>query len=162
MKDPYKGRTALFWACLHGNAGAIHLLLSAGADPLAVDKQGLTPLGIVKRSGSPACLKYFRVGQYIVIPAGVINASFSAILPSLLYMALQMLDGEKRVRKATTAMAVTVKASPSSKCSSVGDIAAVEEGSILVEEVVEKGGGRAGFSWTTRFPLRRILTIPWK
>ena len=53
-RDERNGQTALHWAARGGRAGAIELLIAAGADLLAEDSDGLTPEAIALRSGHQA------------------------------------------------------------------------------------------------------------
>jgi len=54
------GRTALMLATLHGQAGAVDLLLAHGADPNAADAQGITPLQAAIAGDRPAIAAALR------------------------------------------------------------------------------------------------------
>ena len=47
------GRSALFYACYHGNYDVMSLLLAAGADGCVADKSFLTPLHYVSKNDDP-------------------------------------------------------------------------------------------------------------
>lgn len=53
------GRTALAWAVLGSDAEMVVLLLERGADRLAQDRFGQTPLGYAAAAANPAVLKAF-------------------------------------------------------------------------------------------------------
>lgn len=46
-----EGLTALSWACLKGQKGAVRLLVEAGADLNHPDRQGRTPLDLAAMNG---------------------------------------------------------------------------------------------------------------
>lgn len=46
-----EGLTALSWACLKGQKGAVRLLVEAGTDLNQPDRQGRTPLDIAALNG---------------------------------------------------------------------------------------------------------------
>lgn len=46
-----EGLTALSWACLKGQKGAVRLLVEAGADLNHPDRQGRTPLDLAALNG---------------------------------------------------------------------------------------------------------------
>lgn len=46
-----EGLTALSWACLKGQKGAVQLLVEAGADLNQPDRQGRTPLDVAALNG---------------------------------------------------------------------------------------------------------------
>lgn len=46
-----EGLTALSWACMKGQKGAVQLLVEAGADPNQPDRQGRTPLDLAALNG---------------------------------------------------------------------------------------------------------------
>jgi Ankyrin repeats (3 copies) len=54
------GRTALMLATLHGQSGAVEVLLASGADPNAVDAQGVTPLQAAMAANQPAIADALR------------------------------------------------------------------------------------------------------
>jgi ankyrin repeat protein len=54
------GRTALMLATLHGQSGAVEVLLASGADPNAVDAQGVTPLQAAMAANQPAIAEALR------------------------------------------------------------------------------------------------------
>jgi hypothetical protein len=50
-KDPEFGATPLHWAALRGNAATVAFLLGAGADTVATNHSGETPLTVCQRAG---------------------------------------------------------------------------------------------------------------
>ncbi len=46
-----EGLTALSWACMKGQKGAVQLLVEAGADLNQPDRQGRTPLDLAALNG---------------------------------------------------------------------------------------------------------------
>ena len=56
-------RPALGWAALQGRAGAVALLLKAGADPNAVDRFHATPLNLAARRGHEAAVAALLAGK---------------------------------------------------------------------------------------------------
>jgi hypothetical protein len=51
-RDRY-GRTALHWACYHGQLSVVQALVGAGANPAALDNGGYTPLMLAASFGQP-------------------------------------------------------------------------------------------------------------
>ena len=68
--DPHdaRGRTPLFYACLHGDAAALHLLLRAGASPQHVpwDRAMLPPIFWAAYFGAAECV--VLLGRYGAVP----------------------------------------------------------------------------------------------
>jgi hypothetical protein len=67
VSDEY-GRTPVFWACLHRDAAALHLLLRAGASPQHVpwDRACLPPLFWATYFGEAECI--VLLGRFGAIP----------------------------------------------------------------------------------------------
>ena len=65
-KDPRRGRTALYMACLHCNPGAIRVLLAAGANPTIQDMKGVTPMAIAKKQGQRDCSLLLQVRVVLI------------------------------------------------------------------------------------------------
>ena len=54
------GITALHVASMYGQLSAIHALIENGADPFAVDNEGMTPVDYCVREGHAPCVEYFQ------------------------------------------------------------------------------------------------------
>jgi ankyrin repeat protein len=63
QQSPISGETTLHWACVDARAGAVEVLLGAGADPHVVDRRGRTPLSEAVRKGHVECVALLKVSM---------------------------------------------------------------------------------------------------
>lgn len=59
------GMTALNWACLKGQKGAVQLLVEAGADLNQPDRQGRTPLDLAALNGDADTVGFMLLFKHL-------------------------------------------------------------------------------------------------